>query len=169
MTLGERMGSDHKILTIRIGKTTTGKTDGSGMREVWRTDRLPETAGERHSFVWGFRTAMGAWMDETTTKIEMMEAVDTEANRIADILEWSFQAKLDKVCKEQLGTKIVGPKSTPMLTKAMKMLRDHHKICEGVVKEIMADGTSKSGDRAKAVEMYRNAKKEPFRATNRRK
>ena len=44
-----------------------------------------------------------------------MEAVGAEAQRVMEIMEWSFQARMDEICQAKLGTKKVGPKSVPML------------------------------------------------------
>ena len=53
---------------------------------------------------------------------------------MADIMEWSFQAKLDEVCMHMIGTKKVGPRPTPMLDNAIRMLNDHKAYCEGALK-----------------------------------
>ena len=84
-----------------------------------------------------------------------MEAVGVEARRAADILEWSFQAKLDEESSRQLGTKYVGPKASPMLDRAMRMMNDHRKNCERVLKEVMANKGSTSEERMRAVKIYR--------------
>ena len=86
-----------------------------------------------------------------------------------EIMEWSFQARMDEVCQTQLGTKRVGPKSVPMLDRAMRMLDDHRRICERMLRQTMSDGNSTPAVRAKAVELYRQAKKELFQATKKRK
>ena len=43
-----------------------------------------------------------------------MEAAGVEARRIADIVEWSFQKALDEASDVELGTKMLGPSSTPI-------------------------------------------------------
>jgi hypothetical protein len=147
-----------------------GERGGQGnMREVWRTENIPSTREGSRVFVDAFQQAMGAWMQESRSQIEMMEAVEVEANRVADILEWSFQARLDQVCHQQIGTKKIGPKPVPHLDTAMRMLDDQRVLCERVLKKVMAESKSTSAERARAVELYRKAKKELFQATRRRK
>ena len=50
--------------------------------------------------------------------------IGIEARRIADIVEWSFQAAMDQASMKELGSKVVGPKSSPLLDSAMGMLND---------------------------------------------
>ena len=102
------------------------------MREVWRTERLPDWKKkiETPSFVATYKATFGEWMKTVKTQVEVMEAVEVEARRITDIVEWSFQKALDEGSQKELDTKNVGPKSTPMLDSAMRMLDGHRKTCE---------------------------------------
>ena len=49
------------------------------------------------------------------------------------------------------------------------MMNDHRRACEMVLKRVMANGNSTDGDRASAVGMYRDAKRNLLRVTARRK
>ena len=169
MTIGERMGSDHKIIKLIIEKVSADVASKNEIREVWRTENLPENRADRFLFVQAFNATMEEFIMESKDKLEAMEAVGIESRRIADILEWSFQAKLDEECKKQLGTKLVGPKATPMLTRAMRMLRDHKQVCEDTLKRIATNAESTADERARAVRLYRDAKRKLFTATSRRK
>ena len=51
----------------------------------------------------------------------------------------------------------------------MRMLDDHRRICERMLRQTMSDGKSMQAERAKAVELYRQAKKELFQAAKKRK
>jgi len=73
------------------------------------------------------------------------------------------------VCMGMIGTKKVGPRPTPMLDSAMRMLNDHRTCCERSLKRTMASSSSTSEERAKAVQLYRNAKAELFKATRTRR
>ena len=112
---------------------------------------------------------MDDWIRQTGSHVAAMEAIDIEAQRIADIVEWSFQAALDNGSSRTLGTKVIGPKATPMLNSAMKLLNNQRELCEKNLKQVMASGTSTSAERAQAVSLYRSAKKALFQATWRRK
>jgi len=165
-SFGERLGSDHKVLLLRLegAAESVGKEK---MREVWKVEDIPAEGRERVSFVRAFKAAFAVWVEETRTCVERLEEVEVEASRIADILEWSFQATLDGVCARVLGTKKIGPKPVPMLDRAMRLLNEHRVVCERALKRVMQDARSTSVERA--VQMYRAAKRELFQATGRRK
>jgi hypothetical protein len=169
LTLEEdRMGSDHKMLVIEVSGRV-GLDEGKGVREAWRVEDIPEEGQDKRKFVHAFQSAMHAWIQETTTQTELLEAMGVEAHRVVNIMEWSFQARLDKVSDRELGVKRIGPRASPRLDAAMRMMNDHRRACEMVLKRVMADGNSTDGDRAGAVGMYRDAKRNLLRATAKRK
>ncbi len=129
----------------------------------------PKTDFEQQQFANAFQVAMAEWLEQTESRVAAMEAVGVEAGRVADILDWSFQAALDEVCQRRLGSKRVGIGKSVMLDRAMRLLNDHRMLCERNLKMVMADRMSTSGERAEAVRLYREAKKELFAATMRRK
>ena len=169
MKLGNQLGSDHKFVTVRLAGAAAQQEQKETMREVWKVESLPDTKVERQSFVAAFQRTMRGWLNDARHQMAAMEAVGVEARRATDILEWSFQAKLDEESSRQLGTKYVGPKASPMLDRAMRMMNDHRKNCERVLKEVMANKGSTSEERMRAVKIYREAKRELFCATKRRK
>ena len=169
MKLGQMLGSDHRFMTLTLSGMEPEKVNRSGLREVWRTESLPVTEEETTSFVGTFQKTMDDWIGRTKSHLSAMEAVGIEARRIADIVEWSFQAALDQASMKELGSKIVGPRSSPLLDSAMRMLNDHRKLCETNLKRVMSKGTSTSEERAQAVLLYRTSKQALFRATSRRK
>jgi hypothetical protein len=63
------------------------KEDRMGMREVWRTENLPVSQDDTISFVDTFQKTMDNWIGQTKSQVHAMEAVGTEARRIADIVE----------------------------------------------------------------------------------
>ena len=91
---------------------------------------------------------MDDWIGQTKSHLCAMEAVGIEARRIADIVEWSFQAAMDQASMKELGSKVVGPNSSPLLDSAMRMLNDQRKLCESNLKRVMSKGTSTSEERA---------------------
>ena len=167
--LGPFIGSDHKLVTLRLAGMEAEAHSPTDVREVWRTENLPSDPESTKSFVGTFQAIMDDWIRQTGSHVAAMEAIDIEAQRIADIVEWSFQAALDKGSSRTLGTKVIGPKATPMLNSAMKLLNNQRELCEKNLKQVMASGTSTSAERAQAVSLYRSAKKALFQATWRRK
>jgi exonuclease III len=165
----DRMGSDHKMLVVEIeGELKKGKE--KGLREVWRVERLPEKRGQRMgTVVDAFQRAMAGWIGHTISQTRMLERMDVDARRVADIMEWSFATAMDEVSEREIGVKKVGPKSTPRLDATMRMMNDHRKACETMLKRVMANGNSTSGERTRAVRMYRDAKRDLLRATAKRK
>ena len=169
MELGETLGSDHRFVTLTLSGMRAEPVPESTMREVWRTENLPESDEDINFFVSAFEQTYADWTRKTESQMRAMEAVGVEASRISDIVEWSFQAALDSQSNQLLGTKLVGPKSTPMLDSAMRMLDGQRKACESILKKVMANGASTAEERATAVELYRDAKASLFTATRRRK
>ena len=131
-------------------------------------DNLPKTARERASFVGAFRMAMGKWMSDTKVTVAALEISGTEARRVLDILEWSFTNTIKEICRKKLGTKKAGRKPPATLDAAMRLLNSHRKNCEQTLKRVMADKNSTAEMRVTAVQLYRQAKSELFRATKRR-
>ena len=167
---GERLGSDHKVIMLHLRDAKLDQTAKENLREVWRIENIPSPTGRKHQeYVNAFQVAMERWMAMSKDQMAALESVQVEANRVSDIMEWSFQVKLDQVCMDMIGTKKVGPRPTPMLDSAMRMLNDHRSCCESALKRAMTSRSSTSGDREKAVQLYRNAKAELFKATRRRK
>ena len=59
---------------------------------------------------------------------------------MANILDWSFQQALDEVASTYLGTRWVGPKTTPVLDAASRMAIEHRGVCEDVFKALARTG-----------------------------
>jgi hypothetical protein len=169
MKLGQTLGSDHRFVTLRLSGLAMEQTEKSSLREVWRVENLPRTAKKVTSFVDVFQTVFSEWISSAKSQLEVLEALGVEANRVADIVEWSFQAALDKGSEQTIGTKTVGPRASPMLDSAMRVLNDHRAVCEVALRRVMANGESSQAERAEAVVLYRDAKNALFQATKRRK
>jgi hypothetical protein len=169
LVLGERLGSDHRVLLLHLAGMDNGQRERTKLREIWRTENIPASGIDQQGFVNAYQSAMRAWIDGITPKIKAMEALHTESRRIADILEWSFQARIDKVSKAQIGTKFVGPRPVPLLDRAMNALNDHRVVCECMLKRVVGDRSSTAEARSSAVRAYRDAKQALFTATKRRK
>ena len=169
MVLGETLGSDHRFVTLTISGMRAAVEEASILREVWKTEDLPVSADETSVFVNAFERTMADWTQRTKSSMKAMEAVGIEAKRIGDIVEWSFQAALDGQTDKLLGTKMVGPKVTPLLDSAMRVLDGQRKACELILRKTMSNGSSSAEERKSAVKLYRDAKASLFKATARRK
>ena len=161
----ERFGSDHKPLLLRLRGLASARAAKAGLREVWRVEAIPhwKDFAERDRFVRTFQTAFREWLAGTRAYLEAQEAAGTDSGAVADVLERSFQTKLDEVAERLIGKKLVGPKSSPVLSRALKGLDTRRRECEVRLRKAM-DGGGNSDSRAKAVAEYRRAKGDFFRA-----
>lgn len=169
MKLGQTLGSDHRFVTLRLSGLAMAEVVNPTLREVWKVENLPRTPEETTSFVEVFQQVFEEWTESTRTQMQMLEALGVEYNRVVDLVEWSFQVALDKGAAQKLGTKRIGPRATPMLDSAMRVLNGHRLVCETALRRIVANGDSTVKERSKAVELYRDAKSALFQATRMRK
>lgn len=168
MKFGDRMGSDHKLITLHLDLEPEIK-DTEKHKETWRLENIPQTEEEMKKIVGMFQHSMSEWITDSSAQITLMEAAEVDTKRAADILDWSFQTRLDEVCHEFLGTKKVKAKPTPMLDEAMRLLETQRKISENMLQNTMKSKSSTKKDRIKAIRIYREAKKRLISATKRRK
>jgi len=171
LLLGPQLGSDHRLMTLRLAGIEAEAETTSTVWEVWRTELLPDWKKKKQTsdFVATYQQVFGRFIGNARTQIAAMEAVSVEARRIADIVEWSFQKALDEGSSIEMSTKLLGPKHTPMLNAAMRLLNGQRKTCEYNLKRVMANGASTGAERAQAVRLYRDAKAALFTATRKRK
>ena len=54
--------------------------------------------------------------------VDALDAVDTDNDRMVDILDWSFQEALNDVALDHLGTKRINKRSTPLVDQATRLL-----------------------------------------------
>ena len=143
----DQLGSDHKPLIAKFKAIDTIPAPTTGLREVWNVSNIPSPP-ESWSWVIACQTRFKAWMEEAHEATRALDAVDADSNRIADILEWSFQRAMDEVAADQLGTKWVGLRSTPTIDKAMDLLMSQKKVAECLMKGVMSDPDSSDSDRS---------------------
>jgi hypothetical protein len=161
----DRMGSDHKPLILRLLGLSAGYSGTSPMREVWRVEDIPEGKSGLAQFSRAFQTAFQGWIKDAKSTIAAMDAVDADSRRMADVLEWSFQKKLDEIAYAQIGKKWVGPASSPLLDGAIRGLNSQRRACEIVLKDVMGRPDSTEEEKVRAVRAYRNAKSKLLGAT----
>ena len=88
---------------------------------------------ERDRFVGAFHEAFREWLVSTRAYIEAQEGAGTDSGVVAEALERSFQAKLDDVATRLLGKKLVGPKSSPVMSRALRELDRRRRACEAKI------------------------------------
>ena len=145
--LDDQLGSDHKPLIARFKSIDTIPAPTTGPREVWNVSNIPSPP-ESWSWVNACQTRFKTWIEEAHGATRALDAVGADSNRIADILEWSFQRAMDEVAADQLGTKWVGLGSTPTIDKAMDLLISQKKVAECLMKRVMNDPDSSELDRS---------------------
>ena len=169
LELSERLGSDHKVLLLTLTGLTPAHKSTPGLREVWSVENLPTNAAECLSFSSAFQAAMAPWSSNITQHISALSAANVETQRIVDILDWSFQAAFEETCEKHVGTKLVGPRATPRLDRALHLLTEHRRACERELRSVMRKRNGDPAERASAVHLYRQAKSNFFQATRKRK
>ena len=92
----------------------------------------------RNAYVKAIQMAMHTWTNDMSSQIEALEAVGVETKRVANIVDWSFQTELDRICWEFIGKKKIKPRPTPGLDEAMHILDDHRRSCERILKQTMS-------------------------------
>lgn len=138
MTIEEdQMGSDHLPIVLTLEGLTVKPVRKVGMREVWKVNDVPSPPDD-WSWVAACQAKFMDWVATTGSFIEAVAAMEADSSRISDIIEWSFQRALDEVAFEQLGTKFVGPRPTPLLDAATRLAIQNRTVCEDIMKQLMA-------------------------------
>jgi hypothetical protein len=161
----DKLGSDHKPILLHLRGLHPTKSNQQLRREVWRVEDIPQDQEGLTTFASAYRIAFKSWITRTKSTIQALEAVDTDTQRLADIVEGSFQMQLDEVSLKQVGRKSVGPLSTPTMTRSIKLLNKQRLNCEAILKEVMHDPCSSSEDKSRAVKVFRSAKNAVLRAS----
>jgi hypothetical protein len=165
---GDQMGSDHKPLKLSLSGINTIRPNPVGMREVWNVSDIPSPPDD-WSWVNACRSKFANWIKEGQNMINVLEAVNTEDHRIADIMEWSFQLALDEMAAEHLGTKVVGPKAVPTMDAASRLLVSQRAVAEDIMKRVMADDQATDQTRAQARAQFLRAGRAVRKAASDRK
>lgn len=161
----ERFGSDHKPLLLSLRGITSAWAQKAALREVWRVENIPhwKDVERRDRMAGEFQKEFKEWVTTAQALIKEREAAGVDSGAVADELEKSFQEKLDEAAKRLIGKKLVGPKSSPILSRELKELDKRRRGCEERLRKVMGGGAS-DGERRKVVAEYRRAKGEFFQA-----
>ena len=164
---GEQMGSDHRALVLSLKGLNLKPPGGAQPREVWRLEAIPTLP--EHSLVEAYRAKFGRWLNHTSNFIRAANAMGAEAARLSEVLDWSFQQALDETAAVQLGTKWVGPKTTPVLDAAGRMAVQQREICEDVMKWVMNDRDASEQARKESRTQFLAANREVLAVASKRR
>jgi hypothetical protein len=144
-----QMGSDHRPLVLSLSGLCLKSPVVPGMREVWRIDSIPSPPDD-WSWVNACQDRFKDWVTHTTTLVQAATVGGVESIHVGNMLDWSFQMALDEVAAEQLGTKWVGPKGSPMLCAAGRAAVSQRDLAQDVLKWVMQDVESSVEARTEA-------------------
>lgn len=167
----DKLGSDHKPMFLTLKGLEKAALKPPALREMWCVENIPHWKDKPGlaRYVGAFQQAFKDWTADSALYLETHEAQTLSATRVAEKLERSFQTKLDEVAREQIGTKLVGPKSSPFLSRLLQHLEGKRRACETALSTVMRNGNSSQDERARAVSSYRQAKGNYFRAARERR
>ena len=163
-----QMGSDHLPLVLNLEGLAAKPVRRARLREVWRVDNVPSPPDD-WSWVAACQAKFMEWVSTTGSFIDAVSAMEADSTRISDIIEWSFQRALDEAAFEQLGTKFVGPRPTPLLDAATRLTIQHRTVCEEIMKQLMADPNAPEEVVAKGRSQFLKASRRVLSASSRRK
>ena len=149
----EQLGSDHRPMVLRLKDLHVLPPTVPTIREVWNIRNIPSPP-QCWSWVDACQARFGAWLGETDGAIRALDAVEADSERIADILEWSFQKALDEVATSQLGTRRAGQRATPNTDKAMELLINQKKVSERIMMLVCAEPCSSETARVNARRQF---------------
>jgi len=171
LILSDRMGSDHHPALVRLRNLRPTPGAGPGMREVWRTDKIPhyKDKDKLRTFVEAYQSAFSAWTSDTSTQIHALKATEADNTVVSNLVEHSFEKCLHEVTNTVLGKRSVGPSAVPRMTTAIKVLNSQRLACELALRAVVHNANSNEEERSLAVSIYREAKAKALRAGAARK
>ena len=137
LKFGDAMNSDHKPLILSLKNIKPKPAQVPDAKLVWRTENIVSPP----NFAWvNFcRAAFDTWTASTNNLIDALQAVGIENDRLADILDWSFQVQLDTVSNQFLGVKKVSLAKPPRVDPATDLANQQRETCEAILKQCMAN------------------------------
>ena len=128
----DQMDSDHRPLFLTLRGLTPERPAQTPTREVWDISDIP-CPPDDWSWVTACRQQFTKWLGEADGIIKALDASKVESQRIADILDWSFQCALDGVAADHLGTKDIRIRPTPGLDAATKLLVQQRQVAQDLM------------------------------------
>jgi len=152
----DQMDSDHRPLFLTLNGLTVEKPARTSTREVWDISNIP-CPPDDWSWVMACREQFGKWIGEAGGIIRALEACNVESQRIADILDWSFQKALDEVAAVHLGTKHIRIRPTPGLDAATKLLVQQRQTAQDLMWVVLGNPDATTADKVTARKQYVSA------------
>jgi hypothetical protein len=149
----DQMDSDHRPLFLTLNGLTVEKPVRTTTREVWDISNIP-CPPDDWSWVIACREQFGKWLGEAGGIIRALEACNVESQRIADILDWSFQKALDEVAAAHLGTKHIRERPTPGLDAATKLLVQQRHVAQDLMWVVLGSPDSTETDKVTARKQF---------------
>jgi len=152
----DQMDSDHRPLYLTLRGLTASLPERTPTREVWDISDIPCPPGD-WSWVMACREQFSKWLGEAGGIIRALDASKVESQRIADILDWSFQCALDGVAVDHLGTKDIRPRPTPGLDAATKLLVQQRQVAQDLMWLTQGSPDATDADKAAARKHFMGA------------
>ena len=143
------MGSDHRPMVLNLRGLKTFKPGKVPAREVWDISNIPLPEDD-WSWVLACRDQFTKWIEEAGGIIKTLDAANAESQRLADILDWSFQCALDEVAYTHLGTKFVRNRPTPGLDATTKLLIQQEQVAKEAMRMVYDQPGSTEGEKKRA-------------------
>lgn len=144
----DRLGSDHKPLILSLGGLTIAEGERSKLREVWRVGALrspgsgPAYTRGDWSMVCAFQERFRGWLTQMKRVRAELDGMGTDAQMMADLFDWSFQAAIDEVCEQRIGKRVVGERAGPRMSAAARLLIDQQRLSEAALAEVTSGGSA---------------------------
>jgi len=167
MVVADRMGSDHCMTTLKLVGLQPAPGPIPELREAWRVENIPHHKDASYEvMVQSFQSVFRGWLGGVRSAIDALEGGDGD---LANELEKSFQVQLDEVTLEELGAKLIGPRSTGLMTKKIKEMNSLRAEREAELRQAITDRNCDVETRAAAIKAYRRAKADALGAVQARK
>ena len=164
VVVADRMGSDHCMTTLKVEGLQPAPGPTPELREAWRMENIPHHKAEGYEgLVESFQSVFRGWMGSVRPDSS------TGAGNLANELEKSFQMHLDEVTLEKIGAKLIGPRSSGLMTQRIKELDKLRVEREVELRRTLTDRRCDVETKEAAVKAYRRAKADVLGAVQARR
>ena len=159
----DQMDSDHRPLFLTLHGLAVQQPQKSTTREVWDIGKIPTPPSGPNppnwSWVLACRKQFTSWIKEAGGIIKALDASRVESERIADILDWSFQSALDEVADVQLGTNKIRLRPTPGLDATTRLLIEQRQSTQELMWLVNRDPDATDAEKTAARKHFMKASK----------
>ena len=147
-----QMGSDHRPLVVRLAIKPTAP-EAPPLREAWRV----HDGGFDQDWAGECRESCSQWLKDAASYTLALDAAAVDDTLMADVLEWSFQAAIDKVAAERLGVKKLGTAPAQSMSAAVRLLASQRAVAEDIMKAVVADCEASEEEKTRARRQFLRA------------